>query len=95
MKNIKTFESFVNERLNRSDLKMIKNMGYDAKLSGGVITVTGENPWRDDDEYTFYWDGESVWCEGDDGGYLDYIPDEKITTPEQFSNAIEDPYDWD
>jgi len=96
MNRILTFESFVNsinEKLNRKDLKEVQDLGYDAELSGGTINVNGENPWGDEHNYTFYWDGEAVWCESDAPSGADY--NGTVTTPEEFADAMIDTDNWD
>ena len=52
----------LNEAVNlKSNLKYLKKH-YDATISkDGVISVDGENPFNDGEEYTFYWDGAMVW----------------------------------
>lgn len=96
MKYLQLFEQFVsgiNEKVNRKDLKEVQDLGFDAELSGGTINVNGENPWGDEHNYTFYWDGEAVWCESDASSGADY--NGTITNPEEFANAIADSDNWE
>lgn len=89
MKYLQLFEQFINEkRLKGRDLKELQDdYGYEAELDGDTISVTGENPWDDGHEYTFYWDGESAWCETD---ISDSTYSEPVTSAEEFSFAIGD-----
>ncbi len=93
-RSVKLYEEFVNEkRVKRSDLKELQNdYGYEAKLDGDTIYVTGENPWGDDHEYTFSWDGENAYCETD---ISDSVYDEPVTSVNAFSQAISDTDNWE
>lgn len=94
MKNVKLFEQFVNERrLRRGDLKELQDdYGYEAEMDGDTVYVTGENPWGDDHEYTFSWDGEYAYCETD---ISDSTYSEPVTNAEEFSMAIDDTDNWE
>ena len=101
MKHLKLFKQFVNEelvneKLNRGDLKEVEEYGFEASLDGGTIEITGENPFGDDNTYTFYWDGKNAWCEteyywGDTGGGYYHKP---VTDPEELSDAMKDTNNW-
>ena len=93
MKNVKLFEQFVNERrLKSRDLKELTDeYGYEATMDGGTIEITGENPFGDDNEYIFFWDGENAWTETDMGGAYYHEP---VTNTEEFSDAIGDSDNW-
>jgi len=87
-------EQFINEkRVNRSDLKELQDdYGYEAELDGDTIYVTGENPWEDDHEYTFSWDGENAYC-GTDISDSEYT--EPVTSANAFAQAISDTDNWE
>ena len=87
-------EQFINEkRVNRSDLKELQDdYGYEAELDGDTIYVTGENPWEDDHEYTFSWDGENAYC-GPDISDSEYT--EPVTSANAFAQAISDTDNWE
>ena len=93
-KHVKLFEEFINEkRVNRSDLKELQDdYGYEAELDGDTIYVTGENPWEDDHEYTFSWDGENAYC-GTDISDSEYT--EPVTSANAFAQAISDTDNWE
>ncbi len=96
MKHIKLYkqfvnEEFVNEKLNRRDLKEVKEYGFEASLEGDTIEITDENPFGDDNTYTFYWDGESAWCEAEMGGGYYHEP---VTSAEELSDAMNDTDNW-
>lgn len=95
MKHVKLFEHFVNEGVNRKNLKEVQKIGFDdAYLEDGAIVLadTGINPWGDEHEYTFYWDGESVWCDTEmsSGEYA-----EEVTTADKFTDVIYDTDNWE
>ena len=94
MKRIKLFEQFVNEKLNRRDLKEVKNLGFEASLEGDTIKIIDENPFGDDNTYTFYWNGEEAWCEAAGeirtGGYYH----EEVTSAKELSDAMNDTDNW-
>jgi hypothetical protein len=94
MKSVKLYEQFVNERrLNKRDLKEVAgDYGYDAYLEDDHIAVYGENPWDDDKEYTFTWDGENAYCETD---FSDSTYNEPVTSAAEFSMAIDDTDNWE
>jgi hypothetical protein len=101
MKHVKLFEDFinkanelkqsVNEKLNRRDLKEVEEYGFEASLEDDTIEITGENPFGDDNTYTFYWDGEAAWSETDMGGAYYHEP---VTSPEELSDAMNDTDNW-
>lgn len=95
MKHLQLFEQFLNEGLNRKNLKEVQKIGFDdAYLEDGAIVLadTGINPWNDGHEYTFYWDGESVWCDTDmsSAEYAD-----EVTTADRFTDVIYDANNWE
>ena len=94
MKNVKLFEQFVNEkRLKGRDLReLTDDYGYEATMDGSMIYVTGENPWGDDKEYTFSWDGDYAYCETD---ISDSEYNQPVTNAEEFSSAIDDTDNWE
>lgn len=92
-RNVKLYEQFINEKkMKKKDLKEVEEYGYDCYIEDGIIVVTGENPWNDDNEYTFNWDGENAWTEQEFGGAYYHEP---VTSAEEFSNAIDDTDNWE
>jgi hypothetical protein len=87
-------EQFINERrIKGYHLEELQDdYGYEATMDSGVIYVTGENPWDDDKEYTFSWDGEYAYCETD---ISDSTYSEEVTSVEEFSDAIDDTDNWE
>ena len=93
---VKLFEQFVNERFNaKKAAKELKGFGFkNVDDSGNEISVeTGpyENPFGSKQSYTFFWNGEIMWCESDEAE-TEWMGE--ITTAEQFADAIEDPTGW-
>lgn len=102
LSHVKLFEQFVNEKINmKKTYKEFKknpqnsNRFNSIEFHDGIISVEtepGDNPWGDDHEYTFYWDGESVWCDTD---FSDGQNTELITTLDQFDDAINFEDGWE
>ena len=85
----------INEGVNKKNLKELEKLGFDdAYIEDGVIVLadTGINPWDDGHEYTFYWDGESVWCDTDMSS-AEYS--EEVTTAVDFTDVIYDSDKWE
>lgn len=101
MKNIKLFEEFVNEaKFNFKKIaKELNKVGYDAQDGGDSVKIeNGPNPWDDGNEYTWYWDGESVWSESDAPSGLEWS--EPVTDLDDFielmdNGELADGGDWE
>lgn len=96
MKKVKLFEQFVNERFNaKKAAKELKGFGFkNVDDSGNEISVeTGpyENPFGSKQSYTFFWNGETMWCESEEAE-TEWMGE--ITTAEQFADAMEDASGW-
>lgn len=102
MQHVKLFERFITERVNmKKAFKDFKNNPQNSRrfnsieYHDGIIAVeteSGDNPWGDNHEYTFYWDGESVWCETENSQGENT---ELITTLDQFDDAINYDDGWE
>mgnify|MGYP001162885898 FL=1 len=90
----KAIDESVNERrIKKYHLEELQDdYGYEAEMDGGIIYVTGENPWNDKKEYTFSWDGEYAYCGTD---ISDSTYSEPVTSAEEFSMAIDDTDNWE
>ena len=93
MKHVQLFEQFITEKVNKKDLKNVLKHGFDAKLEDGAISIEGMdiNPWGDGHEYTFYWDGTSVWAESDMSS-AEYEGD--VNTADEFTDVIYQSDGW-
>ena len=90
MKNIKLFEQFINEAKfnSRKMAKELNNLGYDAQDWGGDVAIeNGPNPWDDGNEYTWYWDGETVSSEPEHSDTLEWS--EPVTDVDDFIELME------
>jgi len=100
MKHVKLFEAFVaniNEaKVNlKKEFKNLENQ-YDASFDGDIISIVGENPFDDGNEYTFNWDGTAVWSDEDNYGGQEWSSE--VTSVDDFTSLIDggsiDGGDW-
>ena len=93
---VKLYEQFINERFNaRKVKKELEGFGFkNVDASGNEISVeTGpyENPFGSEQSYTFFWNGETVWCEAEEAE-TEWMG--KVNTAEEFAETMETAEGW-